>query len=153
MCSANYFALRGCSKVDGWLYTAVEVNTGTSDLSRREAIVTLVACALLGFDTVPSLLFGISFFTGIGSEPFLLDSALGTVADVLLGAVLLRQGGASVPSRREKGATRGALIGLAVGVVPVLLLGASPFGMLIAGALVGLAIGRTFDRSSMHRTS
>ena len=85
--------------------------------------------------------------------PFLLASALGIVAGVLLGAVLLRQGGVSVPSRREKGATRGALIGLAVGMVPVLLLGTTPLGMLIAGALVGLAIGRTFDRSSIHRTS
>ena len=122
-------------------------------MSRREAIVTLVACALLGFDTVPNLLFGFSFFTRIGFVPFLVGSALGLVAGVVLGAVLLRQGGVSVPSRREKGATRGALIGLAVGVVPVLLLSAPPFSMLIAGSLVGLAIGRTFDRSSIHRTS
>ena len=143
----------GFSEVDGSLYTAVEVNTGTSDVSRRETIVTLVACALLGFDTVPNLLFGLSFFTRLGFVPFLLASALGIVAGVLLGAVLLRQGGVSVPSRREKGATRGALIGLAVGMVPVLLLGTTPLGMLIAGALVGLAIGRTFDRSSIHRTS
>ena len=122
-------------------------------MGRREAIVTLAACALLGFSTMPSLLFGFSFFARIGFVPFLLDSALGIVAGVLLGAVLLRQGGVSVPSRREKGATRGSLIGLAVGVVPVLLLGAPPFGMLVAGALVGLAIGRPFDRSSIHRTS
>ncbi len=115
--------------------------------------MTLVACALLGFDTVPNLLFGLSFFTRIGFVPFLLDSALGIVAGVLLGAVLLRQGGVSVPSRREKGATRGALIGLAVGVVAVLLLSAPAFGMLAFCALVGLAIGRTFDRSSIHRTS
>ena len=115
--------------------------------------MTLAACALLGFETVPGLLFGFSFFTRIGFVPFLLDSALGIVAGVLLGAVLLGQGGVSVPSRREKGATRGALIGLAVGVVAVLLLGAPPFGMLGAGALVGLAIGRTFDRSSINRTS
>ncbi len=119
-------------------------------MGRREAVVTLVACALLGFETVPSVLFGLSFFAGIGFVPFLLGSALGIVTGALLGAVLLRQGNASVPSRRERGATRGALIGLAVGVVPVLLLSATTFGMLVAGALVGLAIGRTFDRSSIH---
>lgn len=130
------------------------MNTGTSDVSRREAIVTLVACALLGFDTVPSLLFGLSFLSGVGFAPLLLWAAVvGLVAGTLLGTVLLRQGGVSVPSRREKGATRGALIGLAVGVVPALLLSSPPFVMLIAGALVGLAIGRTFDRSSIHRTS
>ncbi len=112
--------------------------------------MTLVTCALLGFGTVPSVLFGLSFFAGIGFVPFLLGSALGIVTGALLGAVLLRQGNASVPSRRERGATRGALIGLAVGVVPVLLLSATTFGMLVAGALVGLAIGRTFDRSSIH---
>jgi hypothetical protein len=76
-------------------------------VGRREVIVTLVACTLLGFETVPSLLFGFSFFAGIGFVPFLLGSALGIVAGVLLGAVLLGQGGVSVPSRREKGATRG----------------------------------------------
>ncbi len=115
--------------------------------------MTLAACVLLGFETVPSLLFGFSFFTGIGFVPFLLDSALGIVAGVLLGAVLLGQGGVSVPSRRGKGATRGALAGLVAGVVPVLLLGAPAFGMLGVGALAGLAVGRTFDRSSINRTS
>jgi hypothetical protein len=88
----NFFQ-RGFSEVGGWLYTAVEVNAKTSDLGRREAIVTLVACALLGFETVPGLLFGLSFFAKIGFVPFLLDTALGIVAGVLLGAVLLRQGG------------------------------------------------------------
>ena len=127
-------------------------------MSRREAIVTLVACALLGFETAPNLLFGFSSFVGIrfvgiGFVPFLLGSALGIVAGVLLGAVLLRQGGVSVPARQEKGATRGALVGLVVAVVPVLWLSAPAFGMLSVGALVGLAIGRTFDRSAIHRTS
>lgn len=148
----------GFSEVGGWLYTAFEVDTGTSDVSRREAVVTLVACALLGFETAPNLLFGVSVFAGIGFVgigfvPFLLGSALGIVAGVLLGAALLRQGGVSVPTRQEKGATRGALVGLAVAVVPVLWLSAPAFGMLGVGALVGLAIGRTFDRSSIHRTS
>ncbi len=122
-------------------------------MSGRETIVTLVACALLGLETVPNLLFGLSFFSGIGFAPLLLGAAVGLVAGTLLGTVLLRQGGVSVPSRREKGATRGALVGLVVGVVPVLLLSAPAFGMLGAGALVGLAVGRTFDRPPTHQTS
>ncbi len=115
--------------------------------------MTLVACALLGLEAVPNLLFGLSFFSGFRFASFLLEAVVGLAAGVILGAVLLRQGGVSVPSRREKGATRGALIGLAVGVVAVLLLSAPAFGMLAFCALVGLAIGRTFDRSSIHRTS
>lgn len=122
-------------------------------MSGREAIVTLVACALLGLEAIPNLLFGLSFFSGIGFASFLIGGAVGLLAGALLGAVLLRQGGVSVPSGLEKGATRGALVGLVVGVAAVLLLSAPPFGMLGFCALFGLAVGRMFDRSSIHRTS
>lgn len=114
--------------------------------------MTLAACALLGFSTAPSLLFGLSFFTGIGGQDFLLHGTLGLVGGCLLGAVLLKQGGISVPSRQEKGATRGALVGLVVGLAAVFLLSVPAFEMLGACALVGLAVGRTFDRSSIRPT-
>ncbi len=119
----------------------------------REAIVTLVACALLGFEAVPNLLFGLSFFSRVGFAPFLLGSAAGLVVGVLLGAVLLRQGGVSVPSARERGATRGALVGLVVAAAAVLLLSAPAFGMLGFCVLVGLTVGRVFDRRGIHPTS
>jgi hypothetical protein len=129
------------------------VNTGISSVSGRETIVTLVACALLGLETLPNLLVGLSFLSGVGFAPLLLWAAVvGFVAGALLGTVLLRQGGVSVPSRREKGATRGALAGLAAGLVAVLLLGVPALGMLGAGALAGLAVGRTFDRPPTQRT-
>ncbi len=115
--------------------------------------MTLVACALLGLEAVPNLLFGLSFFSGVGFAPFLLGAAVGLASGVVLGAVLLRQGGFSVPSGRERGATRGAIVGLGVGVVAVLLLSAPVVGMLGFCALVGLAVGRTFDRPRIHPTS
>jgi hypothetical protein len=149
-----YVVVRGFSEVRNRLYTAVDVNTGSSSVSGRETIVTLVACALLGLETVPNLLVGLSFLSGVGFAPLLPWAAVvGLVAGALLGTVLLRQGGVSVPSRREKGATRGALVGLVAGLVPVLLLSTPAFGMLGFCALVGLAVGRAFDRPPMHPTS
>ncbi len=115
--------------------------------------MTLVACALLGFEAVPSLLFGFAVLTGIGGPYFLLHGALGLIGGCALGAVLLGQGGVSVPSRQERGANRGALIGLVVGVVPVFLLGVPIFGVLSICVLAGLAVGRTFDRSPIRRAS
>ena len=115
--------------------------------------MTLVACALLGFDAVPNLLIGFSFFSGSGFVPFLLGAAVGLAAGAILGPVLLRQGGFSVPSGRERGATRGAIVGLGVGVVAVLLLSAPVVGMLGFCALVGLAVGRTFYRTRIHPSS
>ncbi len=122
-------------------------------MSRRAAVLTLVACALLGLETVPNLLFGLSFFGAAAYPSFLLGAVVGLVGGLCLGTVLLRQGGISVPSSQEKGATRGALVGSAVGVVPVLLLSTPAFGMLGFCALVGLAVGRAFDRRPMHPTS
>lgn len=115
--------------------------------------MTLVAGALLGAEAVPNLLFSASYVFnapfvysyGTGPLPFLLTSALGLAVGVLLGAALLRQGGVSVPSSRERGATGGAIAGLVLGVLTVVLFGASPAGMLGFFALVGLAVGRTFD--------
>ncbi len=66
--------------------------------------------------------------------------------------MVLRQGGVSVPSPEERGATMGAVVGLAVGVVGVLLT-SNLIWVLGTCVLVGLAIGRTFDRPSIHRTS
>ncbi len=140
-------------EVGVWLYTATRVNTGTPTVSRRAAVLTLVACALLGLETVPNLLFGLSFFGAAAYPSFLLGAVVGLVGGLCLGTVLLRQGGISVPSSQEKGATRGALVGSAVGVVPVLLLSTPAFGMLGFCALVGLAVGRAFDRRPMHPTS
>lgn len=127
------------------------VNFGGAGVGNREAVVTLVACALLGLEAVPNLLVGFSFFAGVGYAPFLLGTVIGLAVGVLLGTVLLSQGSVSVPSGQEKGATRGALVGLAVGVVPVVLLSAPVVGMLAFCSLIGLAVGRTFDRSPIHR--
>ena len=69
-----------------------------------------------------------------------------------MGLVLLRQGGVSVPSREERGATRGALAGFAVGVAIMFFL-SDNFGILGTCTLVGLAIGRSFDRPSTHRSA
>ena len=129
------------------------MNGAASRLSGREAIVTLAACALLGFEAVPSLLFGLSFFSGVGFAPFLLGAAAGLASGVALGAALLRQGGFCVPSGWERGVTRGAIVGLVVGVAAVLMLSAPAFGMLGFCALVGLAVGRTFDRRGIHPTA
>ena len=112
--------------------------------------MTLVACALLGLEAVPSLLLGFAVLTGIGGPSLLLHGALGLLGGCALGAVLLRQGGISIPSPRERGASTGALVGLVVGVVAIFLLGGPIFGLPGICVLVGLAVGRTFDRSSMH---
>ncbi len=115
--------------------------------------MTLVACALLGLETVPNLLFGLSFFGAASSTSLLLGAFIGLVGGLWLGSVLLSQGGISVPSSQERGAIRGALVGSAVGVVPVLLLSTPALGVLGFCALVGLAVGRAFDRLPIHPTS
>jgi uncharacterized membrane protein YccC len=56
-----------------------------------------------------------------------------------------------VPTREEKGALVGALVGLAVGTLTFPLL--ANIGILGICVLVGLAVGRVFDRSSIHPTS
>ncbi len=122
-------------------------------MGRREAIVTLVACALLGFEALPSLLFGFVVPFGTGGPPYNpLSGLLGLLGGCALGLVLLRQGGVSVPSREERGATRGALAGFAVAVVILFSLSGN-VGIIGTCTLAGLAIGRTFDRSSIQRIS
>ncbi len=125
-----------------------------SSVSGRETIVTLVACAMLGFEAVPSLLVGFVVFLATGDVPsyYLLSGPVGLLGGGALGVVLLRQGGVSVPSREERGATRGALVGFAVGVVILFLLSGN-VGILGTCTLVGLAIGRTYDRPSIHRSA
>ena len=133
------------------------MNIGGSGVSGRETIVTLVVCVLLVFEGIGSFLMGFTVLLGmrspIGPPPYLLHSALSLIGGCLLGVVLLRQGGISIPSREERGASRGALVGLVVGVVAVFLTGGPIVGLLGICVLVGLAVGRTFDRSSIHRTS
>ncbi len=58
-----------------------------------------------------------------------------------------------MPSSQEKVATRRALVGSAVGVVPVLLLSTPVLSVLGFCALVGLAVGRAFDRPTIPPTS
>ncbi len=125
-----------------------------SRVSGRETIVTLVACAMLGFEAVPSLLVGFAVFLATGDVPsyYLLSGLVGLLGGGALGVVLLRQGGVSVPSREERGATRGALVGFAVGVVILFLLSGN-VGVLGICVLVGLAIGRIFDPPSIHRSA
>ena len=114
--------------------------------------MTLVTSALLGLSTVPNLLFGVSFFSTAGYPSLLLGAFVGLVGGLWLGSVLLSQGGISVPSRQERGATRGALVDAAVGVVPVLLLSTPALSVPGFCALVGLAVGRTFDSPPIHPT-
>ncbi len=116
--------------------------------------MTLAACALLGFEAVSTLFFlGFVVLLGMGWPPYLLSGALGLIGGCVLGLVLLRQGGVSIPSRQERAATRGVLVGLAVGVVVVLLTSGPIVGIVGTCVLVGLAVGRTFDRSSIHPTA
>jgi hypothetical protein len=131
------------------------MNIGGSGMSGREAIVTLVACVLLVFEAVPGVALSFAALTGIGSTfypSYLLYAALALIGGGVLGVVLLKQGGVSVPSREEPGASRGALAGLTVGVVGVLLTG-NLIGVLGTCVLAGLAVGRTFDRPPIHRGS
>jgi hypothetical protein len=139
------------------------MNIVGSGASGRETIVTLVACALLGFEVVSNLLFSFSVLFGFGLTlsssiysiigSTILVSLAGVVLVALLGVVLLRQGGVSVPSREESGASRGALVGAVVGLADGFLLGMPIVGSVGICVLVGLAVGRTFDRPSIHRTS
>lgn len=122
-------------------------------MSSRADVATLIVCALLGLETVPNLLFGVSFFSTAGYPSLLLGAFVGLVGGLWLGSVLLSQGGISVPSRQERGAIRGALVGSAVGVLPVLLLSTPALAVLGFCALVGLAVGRAFDRPPIHPTS
>jgi hypothetical protein len=121
---------------------------GGSGVSGREAIVTLVACVLLMFEAVPGVALSFAVLTGAGDAFYpsnLLYAARALIGWGALGSVLLGQRGVSVPSREERGASRGALVGLAVGVVGVILTG-NVLGILGTCVLVGLAVGRTFDR-------
>jgi hypothetical protein len=117
------------------------MDIGGSGVSGREAFVTLVACVLLVFEVVPGFVIGFGILTGVGGPSYLLYVALALVGGGVLGAVLLRQGGISVPSGEERGASRGALVGLVVGVVGVFLTG-NVIGVLGTCVLVGLAVGR-----------
>ena len=96
---------------------------------------------------------GFAVLVEIGPPSYLLSSALGLIGECALGAVLLRQGGVSVPSSEERMASRGALAGLVVGVVAVFLLGGHIVGLLGTCRLAGLAVGRAFDRPSVHRNA
>jgi hypothetical protein len=127
------------------------VNVVDSSVSRREAIVTLVACALLGFDAVRGLALWVAALLQTGGPYYALFDLLGLAGGCVLGLVLLRQGGVSVPSREEKGATVGALVGLVVGALTFPLL--ANVGILGICVLVGIAMGRTLDRSAIHPTS
>ena len=121
------------------------MNGGFSRVSRNEAIVTLVVCALLGLEAGQSLLFGFTVLLRLGAYPFLFYSAISLIGGCVLGAVLLGQGGISIPSRAEKGAIRGSLAGLVVGVVSIFLLSGPIVGLLGICGLGGLAVGRMFD--------
>ncbi len=119
--------------------------------------MTLIACALLGLEAAsgPSALLIVLLGMGgaYSSGPYLLlGSALGMIGGCVLGLVLLRQGGISIPSREQRGATRGALVGFVVGVLASFF-GTSNFGTLGICVLIGLAVGRAFDRSSIQPTS
>ncbi len=85
--------------------------------------------------------------------PYLLYSVLSLALGGALGMVLLRQGGISIPSSEERGASIGALVGFVVGVVFYFLTSGPIVGEVGTCVLVGLAVGRTFDRSSIHRVA
>lgn len=129
------------------------MNLRSPGVSGREALGTLVACALLGLEAAPSLWVGTSVLLATGDVPsyYLLSGAAGLFGGTFLGLMLLRQGGVSVPSREERGGTRGALAGFAVGIGILFLLSGN-VGILGTFVLVGVAIGRTFDRPSIRRS-
>ncbi|HEV2745138.1 MAG TPA: hypothetical protein VGV91_18430 [Rubrobacter sp.] len=74
---------------------------------------------MLGLETVPNLLFGLSFFGAAAYPSFLLRAVVGPVGGLCLGTVLLRQG-----HRRAlqpgKGRQQVSPLGSAVGVVPAI---------------------------------
>lgn len=72
--------------------------------------MTLVACVLLGLEVVSNLSFSLAIL--LGFEPYASSpwdtlgyDILGLVLGSLLGVVLLRHGGVSIPSRGERGAS------------------------------------------------
>ena len=113
--------------------------------------MTLVACALLGFEAARGLTLWVAFLLQTGGPYYPLSYLLGLAGGCVLGLVLLRQGGMRVPTREEKGATVGVLVGLVVGALTFPLL--ATIGLSGICVLVGLAVGRIFDRSSIHPTS
>ena len=118
----------------------------------REIVVTLVACVLLVFEAVSGIVLWFGILTGVGGPSYLLYLALALIGGGALGLVLLRQGGVSIPSPEERGASRGALAGLIVGAVASFFVGLN-VGVVGTCVLVGLAVGRTFDGSSIHPTA
>lgn len=139
------------------------MSIGGSSISRRETVVTLVACVLLGWEVVSSLLFSLAILLGLELSPYaslistlgyeILLAIPGLVLGGVLSVVLLRQGGVSIPSRGERGATKGAIIGIVAGLA-IAFFGAVPItGSIGICVLVGLAVGRTFDRTPIRPTS
>ena len=111
--------------------------------------MTLVVCALAGFDALPSLLSGLLILTRIGPPNsltlYVLVWVVSLIVGVVLGAVLLRQGGLSIPSPEERKATGGALVGLAVGVAVLFIMGGPALGTLGLFVLTGFAVGRALE--------
>lgn len=125
------------------------MSTAGSGVSRREAIVTVIVCALVGFDALPSLLSGFLIFTRVGPPNSLalhvLIMVVSLMVGVVLGVVLLREGGISIPSPEEKKATGGALVGLAVGAVVLFVSSGPALGTVGLFVLTGLAAGRALE--------
>jgi hypothetical protein len=82
------------------------MNIGGSGASGRTTIVTLVACVLLVFEAVPGFVLGLAVLTGVGEPSYPLYVALALIGGRVLGLVLLKQGGISIPAPQEKEATR-----------------------------------------------
>ena len=74
------------------------MNMGGSDVGGREAIVTLIACALLGFEAVRAQALVVAvLFLQTGGPHYALFSFLGLAGGCVLGLVLLQQGGSTDP--------------------------------------------------------
>ena len=124
--------------------------------------MTLVACVLVGWEVASNLSFSLAILLGLELSPYaslyetlgyqLLVSIPGLVLGGVLGVVLLSQGGVSVPSRGERGATRGVIVGVVVGLALSFFIGLPATSGIGLWVLIGLAVGRTFDGASMHRT-
>ena len=84
------------------------MNIGGSGASGRTTIVTLIAYVLLVFEAVPGFVLGFAVLTGVGGASYPLYASLALIGGGVLGLVLLRQGGISIPAPQERGATRGA---------------------------------------------